>query len=167
MKRKIFPKEEIDRVKQLRSEGLSYDKIGLIVGFNGGTVRRVLDTKRTKEDRLKEYKVRITRTVKTKIELGGKCSVCGYNKSINALQFHHVEEKSDFLKKHKNFEKLNEEGFKNEIKKCVLVCANCHVEIHDEMGKRPFSTSIYEKINSNDIRKEIIEEIANLDLTQE
>jgi hypothetical protein len=54
---------------------------------------------------------------------------CGYNKSIAALQFHHIDraEKSFRLSVYgKSLAKLREEA-----KKCELVCANCHAEIEE------------------------------------
>ena|SRR6187551_1173148 len=58
---------------------------------------------------------------------GGKCQVCGYDKCDAALQFHHrnPEEKS-FAISAKQFIAL-EKGLE-EIKKCDLLCANCHAE---------------------------------------
>lgn len=62
---------------------------------------------------------------------GGKCIKCGYNKCVNALHFHHLE--SD--KKEINISNIWNKSFDfitKEIEKCVLVCANCHAEIHFE-----------------------------------
>ena len=61
---------------------------------------------------------------------GGKCEKCGYNKSLNALEFHHVnpDEKDTRLNSVKNFtSKIREE-----LDKCQLLCANCHREVHDD-----------------------------------
>jgi len=61
---------------------------------------------------------------------GGKCSTCGYSKYLGALEFHHLDPKlkdSDlFSKKCKNFD----DKMKAELDKCILLCANCHAEIH-------------------------------------
>lgn len=60
--------------------------------------------------------------------MGGKCILCGYNKCIAALEFHHIN------KKEKEYGLSNgnchswEEDIK-ELKKCALVCSNCHKEI--------------------------------------
>lgn len=63
--------------------------------------------------------------------LGSKCSKCGYSKSYNALQFHHRDPtKKDFGISSKGLIKF--ESIKSELDKCILVCANCHAEIHDE-----------------------------------
>lgn len=62
---------------------------------------------------------------------GGKCIICGYNKCPQALQFHHMNpsEKS-FNISHKGHCRKWEEVVA-EVKKCILVCANCHAEIEN------------------------------------
>lgn len=61
--------------------------------------------------------------------LGDKCQCCGYNKCIQALEFHHLNptEKSFSFCENTN---RSWEKTKEELKKCILVCANCHREIH-------------------------------------
>lgn len=64
---------------------------------------------------------------------GGKCEKCGYDKCIKALQFHHIDpNKKDFTIS-KNIKSLKFEDVKKEVDKCILVCANCHAEIHDNV----------------------------------
>ena len=62
---------------------------------------------------------------------GEKCAICGYNKCIGALEFHHLkpEEKLFSIAAHGTCHDL--EADIQEIKKCILVCSNCHREIHD------------------------------------
>lgn len=70
---------------------------------------------------------------------GGCCERCGYNKSIWALQFHHLDPKEkefQLFKTCKDFNKL-----KIEAAKCMLVCANCHAEIHEELYNQKQSSS--------------------------
>lgn len=66
---------------------------------------------------------------------GGKCIKCGYNKSNRALTFHHLDpNEKDFGISHKGYTR-SWEKIKNELDKCILVCANCHMEIHEEIDK--------------------------------
>ena len=62
--------------------------------------------------------------------LGGKCSVCGYNRSIYALDFHHIDPSTKSF----NISGAHARSWariEEEIKKCVLLCANCHREHFD------------------------------------
>lgn len=63
---------------------------------------------------------------------GGKCQKCGYNKCEGALQFHHLDPKEkDFTIGQVSLSKeLNMDILYQEVDKCILVCANCHAEIH-------------------------------------
>lgn len=68
---------------------------------------------------------------KIKINLGGKCIKCGYDRCLKALEFHHLDpSKKDFTISNDHF-KLKEAI--EEVKKCVLLCSNCHKELHDEV----------------------------------
>ncbi len=66
--------------------------------------------------------------------LGGKCCKCGYNKNKAALHFHHVDPSTKLfgldLRKLSN---CTLEKLEAELLKCILVCANCHREIHEEI----------------------------------
>ena len=65
--------------------------------------------------------------------LGGKCSISGYNKCIDALEFHH---KNPEIKEFKlgSGNTMSWKEYKEEALKCILVCSNCHKEIHSEKG---------------------------------
>jgi hypothetical protein len=64
---------------------------------------------------------------------GGKCQRCGYKKSNRALSFHHRDpSKKDFGLSARGLTRSWEKT-KVELDKCILVCANCHMEIHDEI----------------------------------
>ena len=68
--------------------------------------------------------------------MGGKCSICNYNKCINALEFHHLNpDKKDFSIGN-NGHTRSWEKIEKELEKCILVCSNCHREIHHEINKR-------------------------------
>ena len=61
--------------------------------------------------------------------LGSKCMVCGYDKYIGSLDIHHL----DPTIKDKDFRNMRgwcRERILSEIEKCVLLCRNCHAEVH-------------------------------------
>ena len=61
---------------------------------------------------------------------GGKCESCGYNKYIGALEFHHKDfSQKDFQISRHRLQTFNDDVEK-ELNKCLLLCANCHREIH-------------------------------------
>lgn len=73
-------------------------------------------TQRQAKERAIEYK-------------GGKCEKCGYDKCHAALEFHHLDpNEKDFAISKSRFTVFD--NIKKELDKCILVCANCHREIH-------------------------------------
>lgn len=63
---------------------------------------------------------------------GHKCKNCGYNKCDAALEFHHInpKEKSFMINKSNT---ISWKRIEKELKKCILLCANCHRELHNGM----------------------------------
>lgn len=67
---------------------------------------------------------------------GGSCQKCGYKKSLRALSFHHKNPaEKDFGLSARGLTR-SWEKIKIELDKCILVCANCHMELHDEIEQR-------------------------------
>jgi hypothetical protein len=69
-------------------------------------------------------------------EAGGCCAVCGYNRCIVCLTFHHVNPAQKSFSINMGMGK-SIATFRAEAKKCVLVCANCHGEIEAGVIKSP------------------------------
>lgn len=64
---------------------------------------------------------------------GGKCIICNYNKCNAALDFHHLDPNiKDFTIAESRFTKFDNR-IKLELDKCILVCSNCHREIHSKL----------------------------------
>lgn len=67
---------------------------------------------------------------------GGACARCGYDKCDAALEFHHLDpSQKDFS--FRTRKKMTWEGLVVELDKCVLLCANCHREVHAGIGPVP------------------------------
>lgn len=130
----------IHRVKEdilrLRSEGKTYDEITEIIGCskssvsyhcNPGVRSGYINRQRIKRRNLKvllvEYK-------------GGRCEICGYAKCIAALEFHHTDPRlkdPSFKKDGFTSRRITLDALKKEIDKCILLCSNCHREVHFDM----------------------------------
>lgn len=66
---------------------------------------------------------------------GGRCMKCGYSKCLRALGFHHRDRASkDFGLGH--LSNIGWDRIKAELDKCDLLCANCHMEVHEELDGR-------------------------------
>jgi hypothetical protein len=83
------------------------------------------------------YHSQTIRSLRRKIELidlkGGKCEVCGYNKNLAALQFHHLDPTKKVMKLDmRTLGNTNMDKIMLELDKCVLLCANCHSEEHNK-----------------------------------
>lgn len=61
---------------------------------------------------------------------GGKCKLCGYDKCIEALEFHHYLNEKNFGISSKGYTR-SWEKVKQELDLCVLLCANCHREVEN------------------------------------
>lgn len=92
--------------------------------------KRTIDAQKRAKSKFLEYK-------------GGKCEVCGYNKYIGALEFHHKNPNEKLFEISKKYTVRdcteNWEIMKIELDKCMLLCSNCHKEIHDTMAMEKYS----------------------------
>lgn len=67
---------------------------------------------------------------------GGKCVLCGYSRCIHALVFHHLDPaQKEFPIA--SFLCCSLDSLRSEIDKCVLLCSNCHTEIHYGLVRLP------------------------------
>ena len=130
----------VETIKLLYEELKSTRKVSKIIGLSRDAIRLHVIVK--PREKLSNESLRENRTksvvewrVRTKQKLvdykGGECCRCGYKKETKALTFHHLNpEEKDFTigGKSWSFERL-----KKEVDKCILLCANCHIETHEEI----------------------------------
>jgi transposase-like protein len=94
---------------------------------------------RCEANRVTAWRRKLKRTLVE--EAGGACVLCGYDRSPAALQFHHVDPST------KRFA-LSREGVtrsvakaREEARKCVLLCANCHAEVESGVAQLPLRSA--------------------------
>lgn len=72
---------------------------------------------------------------KYKIEKG--CFICGFNKHYAALDFHHKNRKTKDDNIAGFYNRRMEKRMWKEIKKCEVICSNCHRMLHAPDGAMP------------------------------
>jgi hypothetical protein len=67
-------------------------------------------------------------------EAGGSCVLCGYSRCLAALEFHHLDPAAKRFSLAGRGVTRSLARAREEARKCVLLCANCHAEV--EAGVR-------------------------------
>lgn len=103
---------------------------------------------------MNNYESQKLRGIKRKYEAilsrGAKCEKCGYNKNISALEFHHLDPNlKEYQIDSRRFSNTSIDKLEQELNKCILLCANCHRELHyPELTLDNISNIIDSKITS-------------------
>jgi 5-methylcytosine-specific restriction endonuclease McrA len=86
-----------------------------------------------------EAVVRRRRKVKELLvsDAGGRCLVCGYDRYIGALHFHHLDPAEKRMALGGGGVTLALETLRSESRKCVLLCSNCHAEVEAGVTQLP------------------------------
>ncbi|TSC52084.1 MAG: HNH endonuclease [Parcubacteria group bacterium LiPW_41] len=114
--------------------------------------------KRTYADRAEYIKQAVTKRRRKLKEMlveykGGKCVVCKYKKTSWALDLHHIDPiKKDFNMSVRGLTR-SWERLKQEADKCVLLCANCHREIHAGITQLPKAISVEKRSEFGETQK--------------
>jgi 5-methylcytosine-specific restriction endonuclease McrA len=88
-----------------------------------------------------------------KDKFGAKCFICGYDKNYASLDFHHLRDKLFGISTVGMDKPL--ECVENEAKKCVLLCRNCHSDVHHPTFSR-YPEETLAGINKLPIQKETL-----------
>ena len=68
---------------------------------------------------------------------GDKCQICNYAKYVGAFDLHHIDGSTKEFGLSMRGLTRSWEKIKAEADKCILVCANCHREIHGGITQLP------------------------------
>jgi len=69
---------------------------------------------------------------------GGKCAICEYNKCNEVFEFHHLDpSEKDFQWSQVNGSIRSWSVLVHEMQKCVMLCSNCHKEVHAGVAAIP------------------------------
>jgi hypothetical protein len=90
-------------------------------------VRRRLHCKRCRSEAVARRR-RKTKEILA-AEAGGQCTLCGYNRCLAALEFHHRDKTQKTFGLSAAGITRSIEAARREAAKCVLLCANCHAEV--------------------------------------
>jgi hypothetical protein len=72
-------------------------------------------------------------------EAGGRCMLCGYDRYVGALGFHHLEPVTKRFSLSALGVARSLDRARAEARKCVLLCANCHAEVEAGVARLPFA----------------------------
>lgn len=118
------------QILRLYKMGLSKNAIAQKLGIDPSTVYYHVCPKRKLHVAKIGAERKLANNKRLKQYFGGKCRVCGYNRCLAALEFHHLDpNKKDF-----DIARIISYSFKTlliEANKCVLLCGNCHRELHE------------------------------------
>ena len=94
-------------------------------------LQKAKDNRKNRSDSVVSWRQRMKlRAIEYK---GSKCQRCGYDRCVNALDFHHVNPEEKEFQISKDIHSW--ERMKSELDKCVLLCSNCHRELHGGIWK--------------------------------
>lgn len=136
---KKLTNDEIDKMNEYYLTH-TITETAMFFGVSESTVKNKVTNKHVKltEDEKKKKNYSKVKKHRLKIKTmavdykGGSCVICGYKKCLRALEFHHINpSEKDFGIS--AYSKLSWDIIKPELDKCILVCSNCHAEIHDEI----------------------------------
>jgi transposase len=79
-------------------------------------------------------------------EAGGRCALCGYDRYVGALHFHHVDPSTKSF--HLSMQGVTRSlaAARAEMAKCVLLCANCHAEVEAGFAGLPEADTAQSKV---------------------
>jgi hypothetical protein len=91
--------------------------------------------KRCRQERVARHRRDLKQTLVR--EAGGACMVCGYDRHLGALQFHHLDPSEKRLEINCVGATISLAALRLEAAKCVVLCSNCHAEVEGGIASLP------------------------------
>lgn len=106
-----------------------------------GVTRFVLENRgsyrcmQCRQERVTEWRRHVKRRLVD--TAGGACVVCGYDRCVSALQFHHLDPAQKSFALSRQGVTRSFAAAQAEARKCVLLCSNCHAEVEAGLVEVP------------------------------
>ncbi len=115
-----------EKVLKLREQGLSFGEIQNKTGISKSVIHYYCnpDAKKARAIAREKFKLRCLEYK------GGKCCVCGFDKFVSGLDFHHLDPSQKETGRNAISNRRSFENTKKELDKCVILCAVCHRGVH-------------------------------------
>jgi 5-methylcytosine-specific restriction endonuclease McrA len=101
---------------------------------------------RCRQDRVASHRRRVK--LRLVAEAGGCCALCGYDAFVGALEFHHLNPQAKSFGLAERGLTRSIETVRAEVRKCVLLCSNCHAEV--EAGFRTLPSELLSQVRPAD-----------------
>jgi len=88
---------------------------------------------------------------------GGECQECGYSRSVQALEYHHITPETKLYEPSKIIKDGLLDKILIELPKCILVCSNCHKEIHAGILELPEHYKVFDSQYFHEHSHEILD----------
>lgn len=93
-----------------------------------------------RKERVSEWRRRVKRRLVD--EAGGACVICGYDRCVAALEFHHLDPTTKSFALSRQGVTRSFAEARAEARKCVLLCSNCHAEVESGMTQVPTGSAL-------------------------
>jgi hypothetical protein len=93
-----------------------------------------------RQERVSDWRRRVKRRLVE--EAGGVCAVCGYDKCVAALEFHHLDPRTKRFALSRQGVTRSFAEAQEEARKCLLLCSNCHAEVESGVTRIPTAATL-------------------------
>jgi predicted HNH restriction endonuclease len=116
-----------ERILQYQKERYYNDRENVLEISKKSQQRNKVTISKKSKQRLRQYKVDFI------LYKGGKCAICGLEfngENQTVFDFHHINPEDKLFEIAQSKISLTNDKMRDELDKCLLLCANCHLELH-------------------------------------